>query len=303
MSGSASSAPREERRRPGVLQRDLITEIAEVVGSGHEARWIVEEVWRSDEADEPDEVDRQARARTRALQLARRRAAGEPLQHVLGHWGFRYLDVAVDRRALVPRPETEIVVGIALEEASRIDHPVGQVLQIADLGAGSGVITCALASELAARSLEAVIYATDTSTDSLALAMENVRRTLGETDRVRFQAGSWFEALSPTLAGELDLIVSNPPYLAEAEWPGLDPVVRDHDPYGALVAGPTGLEAIDHLIDESPHWLSPEGVLVLEIAPHQAPSAAGRAKRDGGFTDVDVRKDLTGRPRVLIARR
>ena len=290
MSGSVSSAPREERRRKGELQRELTDEIAQIVGSAREARWIVEQVW-------PD-PDAPVRARARA----QRRAEGEPLQHVLGHWGFRYLDVLVDGRALVPRPETEVVVGFALDELSALGPSPTRELNIADLGTGSGVIACALACELASRSVAAVIYATDASSEALELATKNVHRTIGDTGHIRLLTGSWFAALPRDLAGHLDLVVSNPPYLRTDEWSTLDTVVRDHDPYAALVAGPTGLEAINHLVDESPRWLSAKGALVIEIAPGQQAAVVERARR-AGFSHAEVRADLSERPRVLVARR
>ncbi|MGO9560511.1 MAG: peptide chain release factor N(5)-glutamine methyltransferase [Acidimicrobiales bacterium] len=293
MSGSVNSKTRDERRRSGELRRALTDEIAQVVGSPREARWIVEEVW-----SDPSE----GTVRARALVLAQRRASGEPLQHVLGHWGFRYLDVAVDGRALVPRPETEVLVGFALDELAARGQAAAQALNIADLGTGSGVIACALASELSSRSVDYRIFATDASSEALNLAAENIDRTIGAAGDILLLAGSWFAALPPALAGALDMIVSNPPYLGAAEWSTLDPVVRDHDPYPALVAGPTGLEVINELIDESPAWLTPEGILVIEIAPDQAVAVVERAER-AGFSRAEVRPDLTERPRVLVARR
>ena len=113
--------------------------------------------------------------------------------------------------------------------------------------------------------------------------------------------GSWFEALPADLAGRISLVVANPPYVSEEEWSKLDPVVRDHEPRLALVAGPTGTEVIDELLEQAPRWLAPNGALVLEIAPHQAEDAALRAIVSG-FDTVVVRRDFAERSRALVAR-
>lgn len=227
--------------------------------------------------------------------MAERRIAGEPLQHVLGHWGFRSLDVVTDRRALIPRPETETLVSLALHHA-----PTHGPVLAADLGTGTGVIACSLAVELGDRAL---VVAVDASAGAVSLASENVERVLGETgrERVRVRLGSWFEGLPDEHRGGFDLVVSNPPYLSEREWPLLDAVVRDHDPPEALVAGPTGLEDIDWLVAGARSWLAPGGWLLVEIAPHQA-EAISILARDAGYEAVEVCRDLAERDRVLVAR-
>ncbi|MDZ4827314.1 MAG: peptide chain release factor N(5)-glutamine methyltransferase [Actinomycetota bacterium] len=274
--------------------RELRAEAATVVGD-REARFIVEEVSGFGSAEWIDAADtdptwRQA-ARLRAM--VDRRVQGEPLQYVLGSWSFRSLDLMVDPRVLIPRPETEWVVEIALDECVRLDLGRGAV---ADLGTGSGAIALALAAALPA----AAVWATDVSDDALAVARANVAGCAARN--VRVVAGSWFEALPAELRGELALIVSNPPYVAEHEVADLPAVVVDHEPRGALVAGPTGLEALTVVIDAAPEWLCTPGTLVCEIAPHQA-DAVTELALTAGFDDAFVRLDLTGRPRVLVARR
>lgn len=247
-----------------------------------------------------------APARDRALDMARRCAEGEPLQHVLGTWGFRSLDLVVDARALVPRPETEQLVDLALTElAGRTGRggSHGSPLVAVDLGTGSGVIALSLVHE-GPVSLE--VWATDRSEDALGLARCNLER-LAATDpgaaaRVQLGDGSWFEPLPMRLRGSVDVVVSNPPYVSEAEWEQLDPVVRDHDPYMALVPGPTGLEALAQVVDESFEWLAPGGSLALELAPWQADEVCARA-RARGYGDARAHLDLTGRPRFVVARR
>lgn len=243
-----------------------------------------------------------------ARAMAERRAAGEPLQYVLGSWSFRLLEVSVDARALVPRPETEQVVEVALGElrrVSRLDRRRStDPLMVVDLGTGSGVIALSLALEGVADD-DIEIWAVDASPPALELARENLSaladRQPAVVSRVRFAAGSWFEALPDRLAGWLDLVVSNPPYVSAAEWATLDPEVRDHEPRTALVSGPTGFEALDFLVHEARRWLVPGGGLVLELAPHQAAEVTAMAE-GAGYLDVRVRPDMAGRLRTLVAR-
>jgi release factor glutamine methyltransferase len=225
---------------------------------------------------------------------------------VLGTWGFRALDVVVDGRALVPRPETEQLVDVALGELggrSGRDGRRRDRLVALDLGTGSGVIALSLAHEGPA-SLE--VWATERSLEALALARCNLERLAADSPdaaaRVHLRAGSWFEPLPWRLRGEVDLVVSNPPYVARAEWEQLDAVVRDHDPYAALVPGPTGLEALAEIVDESFDWLAPGGSLAVELAPWQADEVRGRASARG-YADAATHPDLTGRPRFVVARR
>ena len=137
------------------------------------------------------------------------------------------------------------------------------------------------------------------SPDALEVARANVVGC-GQT-RVRLCEGSWFDALPETLRGELALVVANPPYIAEAEVDSLPAEVAGHEPRGALVSGPTGLEAIEEIVRGARHWLAPGASLVVEIAPHQSDSVSEIAAA-AGLTDIVVRDDLTRRPRVLVAR-
>jgi release factor glutamine methyltransferase len=272
-----------------------------------ESRWMLEEVSGMDAAEQVLEGARRATppATVEHDALLDRRAAGEPLQYVLGSWGFCGLDLLVDRRVLIPRPETETVVQHAIAEVERLGERVGKAdpwagaithYAVADLGTGSGAIALALAAALP----DAEVWATDASDDALAVAQANLAGAGTTAARVRLAPGSWFGALPDTLRGGLLAIVSNPPYVAADE--ELPPVVREWEPTGALVAGPTGMEALELLIAEAPGWLDPAGTLVLELAPHQGEAAAGLA-RDAGFAEVLLRHDMTGRVRTLIARR
>lgn len=231
-------------------------------------------------------------------EMVARCQAGEPLQHVLGHWGFRGVELLVDARAFVPRPETEILVEVALGELARVRRP-GSRRRVVDLGTGSGAVACALVLEAA----DVEVLATDRSASALSLARENVARLPPSAAcRVRLAEGDWYAALPEELLGAVDLVVSNPPYLSRREWATLDPVVRDHDPPEALVAGPEGTEALEAVVRGASGWLVPGGAVAVELAPSQAHRVAAVAGACG-LEAVHVHEDLAGRPRVLVARR
>jgi release factor glutamine methyltransferase len=227
-----------------------------------------------------------------------RREAGEPLQYVLGHWSFRCLDLLVDRRVLIPRPETEVVVEVALAELDRLRAAAPVVV---DLGTGSGAIALSVSAERANTELE--VWATDLSEDALSVASANLAGLGGRpATRVRLARGSWWGALPAHLRGGVTLAVSNPPYIAHRELPSLDPVVKGWEPLRALVAGETGLEAIELILAGAAEWLASPAAVVMELAPHQAQSARACALA-AGFDEVMVLPDLAGRERTLVARR
>lgn len=273
--------------------RGLLDEAAVRLGDSGEARRIVEEACGREGVDltmHLDAVpDRVQLARYR--QMVERRASGEPLQYVLGRWAFRTLDAHVDRRVLIPRPETEVLVDHALRAVDDLSAST-----VVDLGTGSGVIAMSLAAERTALS----VWATDVSPDAIAVATANLAGLGRAASRVRIVEGAWFDALPAELKSAIDIVVSNPPYVAEDDH--LPREVSDWEPREALIAGPTGLEAIERIVADAPAWLRPSGALVLEIGETQA-DAVRRLASDAGFASVDVSNDLAGRPRVLIARR
>jgi release factor glutamine methyltransferase len=273
-----------------------------------EARFLVERASGHDAAEWLDIADSAASERgiREVREMLRRRLGGEPLQYVLGGWEFRGLDLFVDRRVLIPRPETEYVVEVALEEAARLGLrrsrrrlalvESGHSAIAADIGTGSGAIAIALAAELP----DVEVWATDVSDDALAVARANIAGCAATRVRIA-DTGPWFDPLPARLRGSLQLIVSNPPYVAEHEFAGLPEEVAAYEPRPALVAGPTGTEAIERLLKHAPEWLAPGASFVCEIAPHQAEAMSERA-RALGYPEVMVRDDLTGRARVLVAR-
>ena len=223
-----------------------------------------------------------------------RRIGGEPLQYVLGSWGFRTLDLMVDERVFIPRPETEVTAEVALEELQRQNHASGLIA--ADLGCGSGAIGFSLAAEHPS----AEVYCTDVSADALAVARFNLAGLGESAKRVRLSVGSWYEALPEELRGRLSVVVSNPPYIADSE--ALPPSVTDYEPALALRSGETGLEDIRTILAGATNWLSPGGAVVLEI-PERAAEAALTLAAEAGLVDARIRQDLTERSRVLAARR
>jgi len=275
--------------------REVLRRVSTALGSSQEARWVVERASGWDGAELLGHLDDAGSERAVAYvdAMVARRAGGEPLQYVLGRWQFRGLELLVDRRVLIPRPETEMVAEAALTELARAGRhePV-----VVDLGTGSGAIGLSVAAEVAG----ARVWATDASPAALAVARANLTG-LGTraATRVRLVEGDWWSALPDELRGTVDVVVSNPPYVATDE--ALPPEVADWEPVSALRAGSTGLEALEVVVSEAPGWLRPPGVVVAEIAPHQARAATAMAA-DAGFAEVEMRPDLTGQARVLVAR-
>lgn len=221
-----------------------------------------------------------------------RRAAGEPLQYVLGSWGFRRLDLMVDPRVLIPRPETESVVEVALGELDALggrDRPT----RVVDLGTGSGAIALSLAVER----VRTEVWATDVSADALAVARANIAGVGRAGARVRAASGDWFGALPIHLRHTFDLVISNPPYVADDA--DLPDEVAAWEPTSALVSGTDGTDDLRRIISESPGWLTSTGVLVCELSPEQAPVLIDHALVH--FERARVDDDLTGRPRALVA--
>jgi len=269
---------------------------------GLDIRRMIEEVTGSEPGEYLSTLEQPAtvRALARFDAMVQRRAGGEPLQYVLGRWSFRRLDLLVDRRVLIPRPETEWVVEVALAEIDRLvrrhGHDHHRLIPVADLGTGSGAIALSLASEC----LLAEVWGTDLSEEALGVARANLAGIGRAAARVQLRAGSWFDALPTDAAGRFAVIVSNPPYVSATE-PLPDEVER-WEPGLALRSGPDGLDAARVLIGGAAHWLQPDGVLVLELGSGHLEVAAALA-RGAGFVSVEVRPDLTGRDRCLVARR
>jgi release factor glutamine methyltransferase len=277
--------------------RELWRTTGDVLADRVVARWICEVAVALDGDEFLAALDEPATARMVAhldVMVARVRA-GEPLQYVLGWWGFRHLDLAIDRRVLIPRPETEIVAEHAIGQARRWHDRYGAV-RCADLGTGSGAIGLSLAVELPLEGTE--VWITDVSPDALDVATANLAGIGRAARNVRTAAGSWFDPIPADI--RFAVVVANPPYVADAS-PDLEPAVRAWEPATALFGGPDGLDPIRLIVAAAPSRLEPGGSLVLEIGADQG-AAVGELLRRAGFDDVEVLADLAGRDRVAVGR-
>lgn len=267
-----------------------------------QARWLCEEASGAFGDEFTEVLDTPATERQVAhldAMLARLRA-GEPLQYVLGHWSFRTLDLLVDRRVLIPRPETELVAEVALACARQaLAAWPARPLVVADLGTGSGAIGLSLAAELPRGSVE--VWLTDASSDALDVARANTAGLGMAGAGVRFGHGSWFEALPSSLRGRLALVASNPPYIAVGD-ERVDPSVSEWEPHGALFAAADGLADVAALATGAAEWLAPGGWLVLEIGSGQGEQVAALLA-GAGLDHVEIRPDLAGHDRIALARR
>ena len=263
-----------DERGPGddstVTWRELIAQTAAVIGDRVHARWLCEVASAADDADDlAARLDEPATVRmvSHLDAMVGRYRAGEPLQYVLGEWGFRRLTLAVDARVLIPRPETELVAEVAIAKAA------AEKVKVGDPQA-------------------------DVSPDALDVARANLAGTGPAGVNVRIGQGSWFDAVPDDV--RFDVIVANPPYVAEGS-PEVDDAVADWEPTTALYAGRDGLDDIRVLIAEAPEHLVPGGWLILEIGADQG-AVAVALMRGRGYADVELRRDLAGRDRIVLGR-
>ncbi len=293
-------------------QRELAC-VAEVEVPAVDARRIVEAASGTDAAHFESVLSQPVTklAAARFHDMLQRRCAGEPLQYVVGSWGFRTLDLMVDQRVLIPRPETEVVAGIAIAEVQRrartrtrqrrhgrSGETVGEISEIVvvDLGTGTGAIALSVAVECPG----VRVHATDVSTQALAVARANLAGLGRAAARVSLHEGDWYDALPNDLRNSVDVVVSNPPYIGTGEV--LPAVVADWEPPVALWAGPRGDEAVRRVICGSMEWLKADGVVIVEVASHRARQCAVIAT-EAGLSDVYIELDLAGRERVVLGRR
>ncbi len=216
-----------------------------------------------------------------------RRRAGEPLAYVIGCCGFRFLDLAVDRSTLIPRPETEGLVGAALQWAGRRAEGWGTALE---LGTGSGCISLSLWAE----GEFASVVATEISEAALNVAHGNAMRAGATID---FRLGSWFQ---PVRGETFSLVVSNPPYVSTSDYDRLDRSVREFEPRQALESGERGMDALTHILQAAATYLEPNGILALEIDSQHAQETLDVATA-AGWVGAAVERDVFDRPRYLLA--
>ena len=223
--------------------------------------------------------------------LAARRMKWEPVAYITGHKEFWSFVLEVDKNVLIPRPDTEVLVEEALNVCKQIDSAE---IKILDIGTGSGAIALALAKEIR----QARVVATDISEATLAIAKKNAHN-LRLDSQIKFLEGNLFEPVCDLF----DIIISNPPYIEEAEYEELPAGVKDYEPPEALLAGAQGTDFYQKIINEAPGYLKRNGWLLLEIGATQRERVVNIAEDSGQYCDIGVRKDYTGLPRVVKARR
>ncbi|MFV0406093.1 MAG: peptide chain release factor N(5)-glutamine methyltransferase [Propioniciclava sp.] len=221
--------------------------------------------------------------------LVAQRETGVPVQHLTGRAWFRTVEVTVGPGVFVPRPETEVMVGWALDRLAELSHPP----RVVELCAGSGAISLSIATEFP----EAQIHAVEISDAAVRYLRTNLEGT-----HVEVVPGDMAEACTQ-LDGQVDLVIANPPYVPLEHWAGLPADVRDHDPLEALVSGADGLDAIRVVASAGRRLVRPGGWICAEHAEVQADSAPEVFIREGAFTEIHDQCDLTGRPRFVTARR
>ncbi len=273
-----------------------ILRAAEVANAGHEAFWLLEAALGLSRltvyADPQARVAPEDWERTESA--FRRRASREPLQYIVGVQAFLGRDFLVTPGALIPRPETELIV----EEVMAATVP-GDDGPVVDMGTGSGC----LAVSLALARPGSTVYATDCSVPALRLARDNARRH-GVERRIRFVLGDCLAPLaSPALAGTIAVMVSNPPYIPSGQLDRLPPDVRSFEPLAALDGGPDGLAFYDRLLADCPSLLRPGGVLVMEMGANQAGDVCRKVRGVNTLSVTHIRRDQAGIERVLCVER
>ena len=274
----------------------MLATTVQQLGNAQEARWLCEHASGMDSAEfsaEQDQLVTVACAKSLHL-MVRDRLSGVPLQYVMKRWAFRHLDVMVDERVLIPRPETEQVVQIALDLARKIES--NGALRVVDLGTGSGVIGLSMAFELGADA--AHVWLTDASVDALDVARANMVGIGRAAANVRVTHGSWWNALPQDLAGRIDIAICNPPYIAQ-DSSEVAPDVHMYEPHSALYAHDNGLADLRTVIEGAATWLKNSGWLVLEIGYQQGAEVLAMMTASG-LVGAEIKQDLSGRDRIAV---
>ena len=276
-----------------ITWRELLASTAEVLNDVPMARWLCEHASGLDAEEFVAELDELVNARSgiHLDAMIRRVLDGEPVQYVMGRWAFRYLDLMIDQRVLIPRPETELMVDVVLRHVGASKGP----FTMADLGTGSGAVGLSLLHELPLNS--ATVWMTDISTDAIDVARANAAGIGRPAAGARFEVGSWWDALPSDVAGLFDVVVSNPPYIARGD-AEVESSVNDWEPHSALFSGDDGLDDIRIIAADAPQWLRSGGLLVVEMGYTQA-SEVTSLMGAAGFIDVTVHHDLAGHDRFV----
>lgn len=280
-----------------VTWREMVKRTQGEVGERTIAQWLCEHASGCDADEFGDILDElvSERSAQHLHSMLARYATGEPLQYVMGRWAFRRLDLLVDSRVLIPRPETELLVEHVTRYALQKIRDVGRGVTIADLGTGSGAVGLSVLHELPFESAE--VWMTDVSEDALHVARANAAGVGRNAVGARFGHGSWYEALPADLQGSLDAIVSNPPYIATGD-PLVGESVLNWEPHNALFAGTDGLDDLRVVVSGAANWLVPGGLLAVEMGFTQA-KVVSQLFESAGFKNVSVHKDLAGLDRFV----
>jgi release factor glutamine methyltransferase len=279
-----------------VSWREILATTVQQLGNAQEASWLCEHASGMDTAEfsaEQDQLVTVACAKS-LHSMVRDRLSGMPLQYVMKRWAFRHLDVMVDERVLIPRPETEQVVQIALDLARKIEG--NGALRVVDLGTGSGVIGLSMAFELGAEA--AHVWLTDASVDALDVARANMIGIGRAAANVRIAHGSWWNALPQDIAGQIDIAICNPPYIAQ-DSSEVAPDVHMYEPHSALYAHDNGLADLRTVIEGASTWLKQSGWLVLEIGYQQGAEVLAMMTASG-LVGAEIKQDLSGRDRIAV---
>ena len=280
-----------------VTWREMVKRTQDEVGERTIAQWLCEHASGCDADEFGDILDElvSERSAQHLHSMLARYATGEPLQYVMGRWAFRRLDLLVDSRVLIPRPETELLVEHVTRYALQKIRDVGRSVAIADLGTGSGAVGLSVLHELPFESAE--VWMTDFSEDALHVARANAAGVGRNAVGARFGHGSWYQALPAELEGSLDAIVSNPPYIATGDL-FVGESVLNWEPHNALFAGTDGLNDLRVVVSGATDWLVPGGLLAVEMGFTQA-TVVSQLFESAGFKNVSVHKDLAGLDRFV----
>jgi len=280
-----------------VTWREMVKRTQGEVGERTIAQWLCEHASGCDADEFGDILDElvSERSAQHLHSMLARYATGEPLQYVMGRWAFRRLDLLVDSRVLIPRPETELLVEHVARYALQKIRDVGRGVTIEDLGTGSGAVGLSILHELPFESAE--VWMTDVSEDALHVARANAAGVGRNAVGARFGHGSWYEALPADLQGSLDAIVSNPPYIATGD-PLVGESVLKWEPHNALFAGTDGLDDLRVVVSGAANWLVPGGLLAVEMGFTQA-KVVSQLFESAGFKNMSVHRDLAGLDRFV----
>jgi release factor glutamine methyltransferase len=276
--------------------RQLLDETTDTCGNRTTARWLCEHASGADGVAFDEILDELATTRcvVHLDAMLSRWATGEPLQYVLGRWAFRYLDVMVDSRVLIPRPETEVLAGIVIDHCRAVASSGRHVL-VADVGTGSGVIGLSVLSEMAVDTC--TVWMTDESDDAIDVARANAVGIGRAATGARFGVGNWCDALPQAQRQQFDVIVANPPYIAEGDV-DIEDSVKLWEPHSALFSGNDGLDDISVIVEQSTSWLCDRGMLAIEMGYRQG-DVVQELFVQHGFIDVTVHRDLADRERCV----